>query len=571
MTISELDTAVEAMTYSNSDQSPTIGSTRVVTITTLTDEGSSSSPHDNSATESDAATVTLTKSNDAPVSAATADQTAYEDVPFTVDLATSSDVDGDSLSHTCVETGEGSLPMGLSETGGSDTGGTAELAGTGLSAHLSGVLVDTVFSITCTLSDGTASDTDVFTITLVAVNDAPALTSAASSVAQGSAIDITVTASDEESVDVEFALTSKPSWLTFADNGNGASTMDLDAAANQVTDARVGDHDVVVTISDGVNTQFVIYIITITEVNDESTFSTTGANPTFTEGDSSVTLFSSTSVADGDANVVQTFATLTFTITNVQDTTEQIYMDGGWINLAAMGSTSTTTSNSYTYQITGCATTCTVALSGMSLTATQMNTLVDGLKYRNTDDSPTDADRVVDLTAMTDSGSTGGSHDASVDPATTSTINGELLNDAPDGGAASLTNVAEDVTNPAGDSVNDILSSTPTDADAGSDINGVLICAYTHDANKGTWAYDNGDGSWVTISTRSDTSNCLGVEDDDDLRFLPAANYNGAATTLNIIAVDNSQAIQRVLLLTTLRLGEDPQHSQTTICQSVTR
>ena len=106
----------------------------------------------------------------------------------------------------------------------------------------------------------------------------------------------------------------------------------------------------------------------------------------------------------------------------------------------------------------------------MTVTAAQMNTLVDGLKYRNTDDSPTDADRVVDLTAMTDSGSTGAPHDASVDPATTSTINGELLNDAPDGGAATLANVAEDVTNPAGDSVNDILSTTPSDADAGSDI-----------------------------------------------------------------------------------------------------
>ncbi|HIJ48420.1 MAG TPA: hypothetical protein HPP72_10495, partial [Gammaproteobacteria bacterium] len=66
LTLAELDAAVEAMTYSNSDQSPTIGDTRVVTITTLTDEGSSSSPHDNSATEADASTVTLTKSNDAP-------------------------------------------------------------------------------------------------------------------------------------------------------------------------------------------------------------------------------------------------------------------------------------------------------------------------------------------------------------------------------------------------------------------------------------------------------------------------------------------------------------------------
>ena len=210
--------------------------------------------------------------------------------------------------------------------------------------------------------------------------------------------------------------------------------------------------------------------------------SSTGADPTFQEDAASASLFSSTSIDDADSQASQTFATLTFTVTNVQDTTESIYLDGAWVTLAAMGSTDTTTTNSFTYQITGCSTTCTVSLTGMTATAAQLESMIDGLLYRNTDDSPTDADRVVTFTELTDSGASDGDNDNSLDPsAITSTVDVELTNDAPDasGGSGALAAIDEDATDPAGDAISDILSGV-TDADSGSSINGIVILSLIH-------------------------------------------------------------------------------------------
>ena len=61
-------------------------------------------------------------SNDAPVAGDTSDQTVYEDVAFSFQTTASTDVDGDTLSHTCVETGT-DMPLHVTET--ADTGGRA--------------------------------------------------------------------------------------------------------------------------------------------------------------------------------------------------------------------------------------------------------------------------------------------------------------------------------------------------------------------------------------------------------------------------------------------------------------
>ncbi|MFL2493822.1 MAG: beta strand repeat-containing protein, partial [Candidatus Thalassarchaeum sp.] len=507
-------------------------------------------------------TISVTPQNDAPSAGATADQTIYEDVAYSFTTTTSTDVDGDTLTITCEEqnnagNAESALPAFIAVSNQGD--GTAVISGTAAHANLAASDdSDSTYNVLCTTTDngaGSLTATDLFVITVTEINDAPVLASSTgTSATAGTAIEdksggvtFTLTATDEESNDATFAEGSScPAWMTVADGGGAAMTGTIAIAEAALTDARVGDHDCDVTITDGTTTALYTYTVTISEINDEPTLTATGASPTHTEGSSGETLYSNAAAADSDSQATQTFTSLTLTVTNVQDTTESIYLDGGWESLAAMGSTSTTDTNSYTYQITGCSTTCTVALTGMTLTATQMQTLVDGLKYKNTDDSPTDANRVVTITQMTDSGGTGGAGaDDTVTLSIVSTVNVDLANDAPDasGASATIANIAEDTTNPGGSTVSAALSGV-TDADAGSSVNGIVICSYTHDAAKGTWAYEvDASGNWVTISTRTDNENCLGIEDDDKIRFVPAANHNGAATTLSVIVVDNTQAI----------------------------
>ena len=126
--------------------------------------------------------------------------------------------------------------------------------------------------------------------------------------------------------------------------------------------------------------------------------------------------------------------------------------------------------------------------------------------------------------------------------AATYTITYQAVNDAPviSSATASISAINEDTSAPSGSTISSMLSGL-SDADSGSGVNGVVICSYTHDANKGTWQYTADGSSWSDISTRSDTSNCLGVEDDDSIRFVPAANYNLSENSLSVKVVDNTK------------------------------
>ena len=157
-------------------------------------------------------TMTVSPVNDAPVAGNTGDQTVYEDVAFSFQTVASTDVDGDTLSHVCVETG-GDMPAFLSET--ADTGGQATLGGTPTAAALTAADSgnDNTYAMTCTVSDGAGGTaTDTFVITVTAVNDAPYLSSDgagavdAGAVTEDDALSITLTATDEESADVTLSL-----------------------------------------------------------------------------------------------------------------------------------------------------------------------------------------------------------------------------------------------------------------------------------------------------------------------------------------------------------------------------
>src|SRR4029077_10045232 len=124
-------------------------------------------------------------------------------------------------------------------------------------------------------------------------------------------------------------------------------------------------------------------------------------------------------------------------------------------------------------------------------------------------------------------------------------------NDAPTtSGSATLTAINEDTTAPTGASVTSLFSGNFSDAtdtvSGGSSANtlaGIAISSYTVDATKGAWQYStNGGASWTALGAAT-TTTAITVNASDMLRFVPAANYNGAATALSANLIESGQAI----------------------------
>ena len=149
-------------------------------------------------------------------------------------------------------------------------------------------------------------------------------------------------------------------------------TGSLTAIAGLITDARVGDHDCDITVSDGTTTVLYTYTLTITNVNDAPTLTVTAdGSGAFTEDGSAVDLFSSPDAADGDSQTTQTWKSLIFTVTNVADTTESIVVDGTTMPLTDSHQTANSATNAaqLDVSISGGTATVTVTPDAGSLTA----------------------------------------------------------------------------------------------------------------------------------------------------------------------------------------------------------
>ncbi|MCP4966727.1 MAG: hypothetical protein GY926_16060, partial [bacterium] len=167
--------------------------------------------------------------------------------------------------------------------------------------------------------------------------------------------------------------------------------------------------------------------VTIIPVNDEPTLSATASNPTFNEGGAAAGLFSGASVSTVEAG--QTITGLTFTVTNVTDTgNEQITIDGTTITLDDLESGTTTDFN---YSVSVAGSTATVTLSGGTVSTANVEADINGATYQNTSQDPTDANRVVTITQIVDSGGTANGGDDTGTPNIVSTVNVDPVNDEP--------------------------------------------------------------------------------------------------------------------------------------------
>ncbi len=168
--------------------------------------------------------------------------------------------------------------------------------------------------------------------------------------------------------------------------------------------------------------------ISVTAINDAPSLSATPSNPTFTEGGSAQTLFSSASASTVESG--QTLIGLTLTVSNSGISTERLNIDGTSVVLT-QGTSGTTATNSLNYNVLVPGSTATITVSGGTLSTAAMQTLVNGISYNNTSPDPSNASRVVTITAISDSGSNSGSNSNTAALTLSSTVSVNSVNSAP--------------------------------------------------------------------------------------------------------------------------------------------
>jgi hypothetical protein len=249
------------------------------------------------------------------------------------------------------------------------------------------------------------------------------------------------------------------------------------------------------------------------------TLAATGATTTYTEDGSAVDLFSAVTAATNDSG--QTFSGMTLTVTNVSDTTEYLGISG--TDVALTNGASGSIGGVGSYSVSTSSGTATVTLSSMSLSDASMGTLVDGLTYRDSSQTPsTGSSRVVTITGITDSGSS--SNTAS--PNRAATVSVAAVNDAP-----TFTG----------------LNGTPTFTLSGS---AVVLDADVTAADVELGALNSGSGNWsgatLTIA-RNGGANANDVfSDGGSLSTLTqGGNLTVSSTTIGTVTTNGSDRPER--------------------------
>ena len=216
-----------------------------------------------------------------------------------------------------------------------------------------------------------------------------------------------------------------------------------------------------------------------------------------------------------DANL----SSLTVTINNLLD---------GAAEVLAADTTGTSVSASYNFG-TGVLT-----LSGSDTVANYL-TVLKTVTYDNSSDAPSTTTRSITFVA---------SDGVNSSQVATTTVTMNSVNDAPvldNSGTMTPTNVTEDDTNPAGDTVASIVASAGgdriTDGDGGA-LEG--IAATGVDNTNGAWEYSTNSGAtWNSFGAVSDSSAVL-LDDSAKIRFVPNADYSGSAGNITFRAWDQT-------------------------------
>jgi autotransporter-associated beta strand protein len=299
--LSSAQTLVNGMTYANLSIKPTV-SNRVVTITSLKDDGGTSNGGVDTAILNMSATVTISAVNSAPVVTTTAGVTTFTEgndvvaTPVVIDAdITVSDIDNATLASATVSItanfqaaedvlafiNDGSTMGNISATYDAATG-VLTLTSSGATATLaeweralaamtytnsSETPSEATREISVVVNDGVdASVVSTKDVSVMAVNDTPIISGVPSlSINQGASYSFTPGVTDVDSVVFLFTITNRPSWAAF-DSVTGT-------LSGTPTNADVGTTTgIIITVSDGTtSTNLSAFNLTVANVNDAPT------------------------------------------------------------------------------------------------------------------------------------------------------------------------------------------------------------------------------------------------------------------------------------------------------------
>ena len=224
--------------------------------------------------------VTVKNVNDAPVWTS-ANTIAMNEKATLEHNLTATDEDGDSLTYSA-----DNLPSWIT------------LANNKLTLKPRASEIGT-HTITVKVSDGTMTVPQTIAITVKNVNDAPVITSAPNETAtKGEQYSYTITATDEDSDPLTFAVTAKPDWLTFDTTTHTLSGTPGNSEVGQT-------YSITLTVSDGTATTTQTFNLTVNDKN----YAPTIANQTFsiTENSANGTELGQVVATDPDAGQTLTY------------------------------------------------------------------------------------------------------------------------------------------------------------------------------------------------------------------------------------------------------------------------
>ena len=249
---------------------------------------------DGTVTDSETITVTVTEANAAPVLAAIGNQTIAEgtELSFTA-TATDADLPANTLSFSLAD-GTGAIPTGAAITaGGLFTWTPTEAQGPG------------VYSFDVVVSDGTVTDSETISVTVIEANNAPVLAAIGNqTVDEGSTLNFSAPATDSD---------LPANTLTYSlDAVSLAAGMTIDAVTGDFSwtpgESQDGPHSVTITVVDdgtGLLSDSETFTITVNEINNNDPFAT-GDSITVAEG-GTIAILDSGQVSilanDGDADL----------------------------------------------------------------------------------------------------------------------------------------------------------------------------------------------------------------------------------------------------------------------------
>ena len=106
-------------------------------------------------------------------------------------------------------------------------------------------------------------------------------------------------------------------------------------------------------------------------------------------------------------------------------------------------------------------------------------------------------------------------------------------------GAGTLASVAENTPNPTGESIAAIFTNNNVQ-NTTSSLTGVAI-SQNPGGTTGVWEYSTDNGTtWIDIPTSVSATSALVLATNDLIRFVPATNYSGSVTPLNVYGLDSA-------------------------------